>query len=325
MFDALENNSIQKIEVIKNLISTHQGITDTLPSLERLITKEFYLSSTITKTYAIFENFINTIIADYLDILSEIQEFSKLSSEFHKEYRIGISHILSKLEHKRYQHLTHEDVVKWYYDAIHNNKNYRFVTEALTRQEENYRLQTINLAFIKVDLKNFHSWVSHHPVLEKIFPSPQNKFASLESDLKNFIDLRNEASHRSLENLPGDTSLDEYLDLIIAIIQVISSYFRKSVILLKEDLSLITPLGVITEYFKKHEAYIISCNKDCFINIDSKVLVSTNNNCFLATIESLHDNNISINEVKITSHEYELGIKFNMPIPKGSNIYINYN
>ncbi|MFP5007566.1 hypothetical protein ACLFLN_20360 [Acinetobacter pittii] len=92
-----------------------------------------------------------------------------------------------------------KDVVKWYYDAIHNNKNYRFVTEALTRQEENYRLQTINLAFIKVDLKNFHSWVSHHPVLEKIFPSPQNKFASLESDLKNFIDLRNEASHRSLK------------------------------------------------------------------------------------------------------------------------------
>ncbi|MEG1313999.1 MAG: MAE_28990/MAE_18760 family HEPN-like nuclease, partial [Bacilli bacterium] len=321
MFESLENNAIKKIEIIINLVNTHNTITDSLEPQDRIIAKEFYLSATVTKIYAILENFINEIISDYLDILSEVKSFSELSNAIKKEYRIGISHILSKLDQKRYEHLVHEDIVKWYYEATHNIKNYRFVAPALTRQEENYRLEKINTTFNRIDLCDFQSWVSNHTLLKVLFPLNDSIYTTLDSELKDFINLRNDASHGTLTNLEGDNSILTYTTLIINIIKVITSFFRKTVINIKEDKKLINELGNVTELFKKVQANIITCKKDSYLTKDLKVLILNNNECYIETIQSLQDQGINIDEITIPNDNYELGVIFQNSVSINSKIY----
>lgn len=154
MFDAIEHKAIEEIEVVSLLIDINNRELKNHEASIRQSIRQYNVSSCVTRLYAIIEKFIETIISDYLDALSELVRFSALPNELKNEYRIGISHILSKIEQGRFIHLNHENVVEWYYNAIKDLEGYRFITDALTRHEQNFRLNIIETAFSKIQLKN---------------------------------------------------------------------------------------------------------------------------------------------------------------------------
>jgi hypothetical protein len=47
------------------------------------------------------------------------------------EYRVGISHLLNRLDSPRYSHLDHGNLIRWYHEALAAHSPYRFVPEAL--------------------------------------------------------------------------------------------------------------------------------------------------------------------------------------------------
>ena len=111
MFSALENRCLQDIDTIYVLLDSHESLIETRPDISHKI-KIYSVSACVTRLYAIYENFVETAVSDYLDSLSECVKFDLLPYELKTEYRMGISYILSKIDQGRYDHLTHENIIK---------------------------------------------------------------------------------------------------------------------------------------------------------------------------------------------------------------------
>src|SRR4051794_10245947 len=129
MFDALLQNALTQIEVTEALIATHEEYASAQAADRERVVKQYAVASCVTRLYAIYEWFVETLLADYLDALPEILSYADLPDGLKVEYRMGISHVLSRLDADRYSHLKHENVIRWYHEAL-TGSAYRFVVEA---------------------------------------------------------------------------------------------------------------------------------------------------------------------------------------------------
>lgn len=322
MFEYLEKNSEENIEIIEKLIDIHTLSLEKYGDNERQKIKQFYLSSTVTRLYAILENFIHVIISDYLDTISELVRYDDLPEKFKTEYRIGISHILSKLEQRRYKHLNHENLIEWYHSAIKNEENYKIIPDALTRHEENFRLNIIESLFGKIQLKEFNQWLNFNNHLISHFEGSENVLELLDTELKEFIQLRNDASHGNLDVLEGEDRLKNYCSLIKSLIKCISEFFRYSLLLLKVEKNIIQELGVITEVYKQANANILVAKQRTKIRLKDRVLLLSKGNCFYEEITSLQEDGVSKDELEINKVELEIGIKFKKLSVIGTKLYL---
>jgi hypothetical protein len=321
MFDAIEIKCQKDIEVVSLLIDIHNQELENHSSSIRQKIREYTVSSCVTRLYAIVENFIETIISDYLDALSELVRFSSLPVELKNEYRIGISYILSKIEQGRFDHLNHENVVEWYYIAIKDSDNYRFITDALTRHEQNFRLNIIESAFNKVQLKDFSSWVCKYPKIVALYADHSSVHEQLESEIKGFVQLRNDASHGTMDNLEGDDNLKRLCELNSAMINAISSFMRKSLILKRLDVGRLFEAGKVTEVFQENDAFVAKFKNGVVLKKGERLMILEQSDCYYERIESLMDNDTSVNEISITIDNYEVGVKLSKQVKNNARIF----
>jgi hypothetical protein len=195
MFSSLEKNALDNIDVVEMLVNVHRETEEKCDISIRNNVKAYTVSSCVTRLYAVYENYIKAAMSDYLDILSELVKFSALTEEFKNNYRLGISHLLAKVDQGRYQHLSHENIVKWYYEALNDEKKYRFVTDALTRHEQNMRLNIVLDIYARINLKELRGWLSKHPEIKSLYEEKDSVYQQLESEVTNFVKTRNSASH----------------------------------------------------------------------------------------------------------------------------------
>lgn len=186
MFSALTNNTLDQVSVVEQFIITHEKMIAQQEASTRRRMKIYAVSSCVTYLYAIFEHFIETSISDYLDAIPELVRYQALTKELKNDYRIGISHILSKIDNERYSHLVHENVVKWYHEAIVDSESYRFVTEALTRHDQNLRLNIVENLYSRVQMNDLRNWLNNHQEIKSLYSESASIYEQLESELRNF-------------------------------------------------------------------------------------------------------------------------------------------
>src|SRR5688572_27748634 len=133
MFRALRDNAIQQVGIVNLLIDVHEDFASSQAGERERLVKQYAVAGCAMRLYAIYERFVESLIADYLDALSGTVTYASLPETVRVEYRRGISHVLGRLDSERYDHLSHEDVIRWYHDALTHAETYRFVSEAFTR------------------------------------------------------------------------------------------------------------------------------------------------------------------------------------------------
>lgn len=325
MFLSLQNKTIADIEIVRLLIDSHKNLADSASSEKRNGIKVYAVSSSVTRLYAVYEKFIETAISDYLDSLSEFKSFSSLSSSFKEEYRNGVSYILGKVDQGRYRHLNHENIVRWYYEALSDAKNYQIISDALIRHEQNLRLNIVDSLFARIQLKDFKHWISSHPDICALYQDNGSIAEQFESEIKDFVQLRNDASHGTIDSLEGDENLVRLCEVIAAVVRAVSSFLTKSLISIMNDSGDIVHLGNVTESFGQNGAFITKIKKDTRITEGDKLYFLSNNNCHSQIIESMMiDDQPAINLVA-KNDECEVGIKCSVGVKKNVQIYKAFN
>lgn len=322
MFYTLENKAISEIESLNRIISSQYLIIPKNLDLRTNI-KKFTVASCVTRLYAIYESFIDTIISDYLDMLSECAAFDSLSEEFKQEYRIGISTILSRLDYHKYRNLKNEDIIKWYYEAITGINPYRFVASALNRHEQNLRLNIVENLLSKIQLKDFYKWIIEHPLTKDLYEG-EFKIEILESELKNFIQLRNDASHGTLDeldDLEGFANLERFFLLIKNFIRIVSSFFRSNILGYYISTNKVAEVGYVSEIFR-NGACIIKARRNVLIKVKTEFYLDEKNNCTKIVLDSLQINSANFTSVKCKQDDLEIGLKFSTSVRKKSKVYI---
>ncbi len=321
MFQSLVEKSLQNIEVISSLIDELDLISDRKANPEDRRSIKFYSqASSLSRLYAVYENFVEKILSDYLDFVSDIYSFKSMTDSFKNEYRMGISHILSRIDQGRYNHLQHDDVVNRYHNAINNNSPYQFVTDALIRHEQNFRFNILENLLSRLGLEGFDSWVSNHRIFEEHYESKTKK-ELIESSLKEFVQLRNDASHSEMDTLLSPEQLKGYCNFISSLINVVQEFVLKNVLKHKIENNSAYLIGKVSEVFK-NDAFVYRALKNKQISKGGEIVVMSDYYCYVTLVESIQLNGQVLDSITPQEEHLEVGLKCNLPVKKNANILI---
>lgn len=323
MFDALTENAIEQVHIVEELIHIHESAGNDRVSDIRNRIKLYAVSSCVTRLYAVYENFVETILSDFLDSIPEISPYDSLAAGLKADYRVGISHVLSKIDNDRYSHLTHERVVLWYHEALTNQSNYKFVTEALIRHEQNLRLNTLEILLGRVQLKGIRDWLARDDLVSALYPESDFVSEQLDAELKAFVQIRNDAAHGVLHDLEGKDNLTRFCQLIKSLIQAISSFLHKSLLLLRADAGKVVEIGTVTEVFQRNGAFVAQITCAAKLHRGMKIHVLGSNYCFLQQIDSIRVNNIDVDEIVADYPAFEVGLRCAMSPKRNAVLFVD--
>lgn len=322
MHSALLSSTLEKIAVVKEFIEIYNKSIAEKEATARRRMKVFSVASSVTNLYAIFENFVETSISDHLDVLPAYIRFNDFPSEFKNDYRMGISHILSKIDQERYRNLNHEHIIGWYDESLKNVEKYRFVTAALTRSEKNYRLGNVETLFSRVLMKELKSWLANHSAIRSLYVEGTSVYEQLESEIKAFVQLRNDASHGSLDSLEGKDNLKRFCVLIENLVIALESYIEKSLLMIRADTGKVAKVGRVTEYVPRYKAFVAEAVNGSKWEIGALIQVVGSYHCYTQRIASIRINDNAEQVHVAAADKEEIGVGCELPVKVNSEIYM---
>lgn len=323
MFSELLTNALDQISVAEELIDTHEQSIKLQPIERQMLFKAYAVTSCVTRLYAIYEHFVETLIADFLDAVPELTPYASLADGLKKEYRLGISHVLNRIDGERYNHLSHENVIWWYHEALTSKSTYRFVVEALTRHDENLRLNVVENLVARIDLKDFRNWLSKSAVISELYQERSSLFEQLDSELRNFIQTRNDAAHGALETLEGKEVLLRYCCLIRSLITSIAAYFHKNLLIQRIQAGRMRYIGKVTEVFAKHGVFVAQLEVGSEVHLGTHIHIVGTSFCIKQKIDSLQINDVEVETVIADQPAFEVGIKCAVNPRKKMEIFVD--
>lgn len=323
MFGGLQANALGQVEVARSLISSHEDILQAQSPERRGAIKVYAVASCVTRLYAIYEHFVESLLSDFLDSIPELLPYSDLPEGLKKQYRFGISHILGRIDAERYSHLTHENVILWYHEAISNAPKYRFVTEALTRHDHNLRLNIVENLVSRLDLAGLREWLSNNERTVSLYEEQNAIAEQLDAELRGFVQLRNDAAHGTLQTLEGRDSLERYCDLISALIVALAEYFSKSLLQHRVKAGKSKKVGVVTEVFAKANAFVVQLDSGSVLARGRPVHMVSSNQYRSDAILSMQVLGQEVDEVTADSHAFEVGLRCAANPRRNVEIYVD--
>lgn len=321
MFASLTISSLASVRVVREFIAHHERLLAEYDAPTRQEMKAYSVSSSATRLYAIYERFVETLVSDFLDAIPEYCSFAALTDAMRSEYRIGISHLLNRLDSPRYRHLNHENLIRWYHEALSTVTPYRFVPEALTRHDENLRLSVLNGMLCRVQATDLQGWLSHHSSIAALYPDQTSLWEQVESELRNFIQLRNDAAHGTLSELAGPDTLLRYCDLITALIESLSAYLYRQIVVGREAAGKAILLGRVDEIFAVHSASIVPLQPGRSLTVGQRIHVVGQWSCIEAIVTSMHIDNESAIAFTALGEVVEVGVVCSTTPRRGVLIY----
>lgn len=323
MFDGLTSNALAQIAIVEQMTEIHETALRYKDAQARRRMKIYSVSSCVTNLYAIYERFVESAIADYLDAIPELIRYSELSAELRAEYRIGISHILSRIDSERYSHLVHENVIRWYHEALSDSDKYRFVPEALTRHEQNLRLASLEGLLSKIRLTELSAWLNKSSRIKFLYDDAFSINEQLEAELRNFIQIRNDAAHGGLDDLEGKENLQRYCTLIRTLIESISEYMHKSLLEQRTLAGKCRSIGQVTEVFNRAGAFVAQLSNTSSVEVGMNMHFMGDNYCFSKTVDSLQVESKPVDKVEANRDGFEVGISCQVLPRKNASIYVD--
>jgi hypothetical protein len=130
----------------------------------------------------------------------------------------------------------------------------------------------------------------------------------VESELKNFIQLRNDAAHGALSELVGSEALLRQCDLVSALIEALSAYLHRHVVLWRYDTGKVRFVGHVTEVFDVRRAFIVPLQPGASLAVRQNVHLVGQWSCAEASIESVRIDDQDADGVGAFGQEIEIGI-----------------
>lgn len=308
MFGGLTTNAYADIDTVKAFIDTLDAESHIVTPADQIRIKAYAVSACVTRLYAIYERYVESLISDYLDALPELMTFAELPDTVKKEYRIGFSSVLGKIDHRRYRNLSHENLVQWYSQALAGVTPYKIISQALIRHDDNLRLPTIEGMVARVGLGELRPWLAGHSAILALHERPEGITDKLEAELRAFVELRNDAAHGTLDDdLVGKDILHRYCSLVRSFIFALSSFFHKALLLDRVQAGTILHLGSVTEVFRGAGAGIIQLAAHRGLSQEMVIHMVGANYCYSELPKSLQIEGEKIEGISALENALELG------------------
>ncbi|HWC58444.1 MAG TPA: hypothetical protein VHC44_02025, partial [Verrucomicrobiae bacterium] len=117
--------------------------------------------------YAAWEKYIESAMAEAIDVLSRTSRFSTLDESFQKRYRRGFAHILASNEMRRFAHLSTKQMVDSYHALLADAPGSYLIPEVLVFHDGNLRMDEIVKLLAQVGIEATEKWIGDDPELNE--------------------------------------------------------------------------------------------------------------------------------------------------------------
>ena len=347
MFKELLSKAKADITTVRSVIKTNENLriiissdrsTKILKSDERLkLIKEIKKDvpqitawriydhcAAVTKLYAIYENFVEDLIRDWLILLPQLcQNYEDLDERIKNTHKLGVGRLLIDLNKNRYEHLTVEDVINGLFEGVNNKTNYELVAEAFLFHEQNLRKETLDKLLANAGILNSWKWIERHRSIKNFVEEVRGSQNTAEGELNELISYRNEAAHGALiDDFLRANALLEICDFIESLCKSLNDLFMYHAINYKVRINKARRIGNITEWFKNPKAGVARVSNARLYEKCNLYLINQNLSwCQSATINSIQVNNNFATEVN-ADNEMEVGLKFDVDAREGLDLYL---
>ena len=278
----------------------------------------------VTKLYAIYENFVEDLIKDWLRLLPELfLNYDDLDERIRNTHQSGVGKLLLDLKKNRYEHLSIEEVINGLYLGINNINRYELLPEAFLLHEQNLRREILDKLLGDAGITNAWQWINRHKSMKKFIEEIRGGQNTVVGELNELISYRNDAAHGVLiDDFLGFNALLELCDFVESICQALYDLLICKIVIQKETIGEAKKIGKVTEWLKKPQAAIAKIT-DASLNISTNVFLINENSayCQSAVVQSIQIDSKVVNEIEVTD-EIEIGLKFNIDARSGLNLYV---
>lgn len=250
--------------------------------------------SGISRVYALYESFIHRIVRDYVGFVEANIPFYDLEASFSATYRAGMSRLIAYSDRARYANIALPSLVDDYARALAGEAEYRLEPEAFLTHERNLRLNDLGELFAGCGIAGMVSWIDAHPKMKQFF-SLEDRFSSTAaSELKAFVQGRNDAAHGSLtvDEIEDTGTLIEFADFVVVLCEIISERVQREFIDKSSTRELATEHGFIAELFRDKKVLVGLFTGT--ISVGSSVYIYGQSYCTEAKVESIHLDDVEI-------------------------------
>jgi hypothetical protein len=200
--------------------------------------------ASVTRLYSILEEFVDSILKEYLTLLPEIfPNYNDLPQPTLVQHRMGVSQILAKLGDKGlFRHLTEIETLRGITNGYSGQK-YALLSDAFLTDTQNYRTEQINALFAYLGISNIWAGVEKHPRVAEYMKTrdPNDTPRTL---LKKIVDDRNLASHSGITSVLAPDEILSLIAFIETVVTAIGEIVRKTCATLE------CSAGIRTEMFE---------------------------------------------------------------------------
>lgn len=213
-------NDLMSVDIIQN--SSVFQIFRTHFILFQTDKKIFEYKAIIISLYGLFEKYIELWVKEYLECLSRVFDYNKLSDNIknkHFELSMKLIGIVVDGRYAKYSSLKKEDILYKLNKCITNNQLYDFNLDAFTMQSGNLThsrieeiFKTIDIIISKELIKNIELVILTELSVDQI----QNKESSvIFAKVNELVERRNAIAHGAIiDNLLGLSELERYIEFL---------------------------------------------------------------------------------------------------------------
>jgi HEPN superfamily RiboL-PSP-like protein len=204
-----------------------------------------------TRLYAVYEQFIEELISDYLRILPELYEkYEDLPEGITKQHRIGTGQILLKLgKDGPYKHLDEKQVIANLAQALVGGAYYKLLRDAFLIDPQNYRAEVLGRLFGYLGIENCWTWIEKHPLVVAFMDRERDKTETPATVLNEFVEYRNKAAHTSVAETVATEEVKSIADCIMVICEALAQLVMKHVVRRREHLGQMSIAGEVIHEF----------------------------------------------------------------------------
>ena len=181
----------ERIRSASQLSEIVDGVPIAIPGLPALTVSISNHCVGVTRLYAIYETYVDTLVREWLLRLPEIySNYVVLPKEIHKAYRAGIAHILARYgeNNPHYENLSERKIVDGFHAGLSGKSTYSLLPDAFLTSPNNYRWETLNEIVHKAGI------LGAERELDYLVDSGAGQ-TSIRSELNSLVEYRNQAAH----------------------------------------------------------------------------------------------------------------------------------
>lgn len=275
----------------------------------------------LTRLYAAYEQYVGELVTEYVRLLPKLYiKYSDLPDSITTQHRIGVGHILLKIGEKGpYKNLEEQVIVHELSVGLSGASEYTLLADAFFIDRQNLRFEMLCRLFSALGFKHCGRSINRHPQVLEFIKAERADTSSAEKELSDFIEYRNEAAHRKVENVLAVDAIGAIGRFTVAVATALAEMVEEGVLQRRMALNHFSPVSSISEVH--HDGYVVVGTPIANANIavGDELVLFGKNVCHRVKLETMQLNG---QPVQITTGDgaTEIGFRLNRRAKIGAEL-----